>query len=383
MGVARYAIVGAGVAATPEDTYERILLQVTGADLLIGSSPVGSYSQPKRATASSKNTYSVTLREERHRRWETNDGAIAITCGYDHRPLLGRYRFEVAFAPVFEFTSKTPLSLEDWLSLWVEPLLQITSTAIGTPQELAWLTLYSERTSTRAAVFSSGIAQEPYQARDETRRMIEHPPLFTFRSPEIDLPALLSSWREIKSGDNPFFELYNAALFEPRLPQRARFLHLIQALEALHSYESRINDKQTQRRFAAKRESLLLRLEDLGLTREDTRFLKRSWSTRRRDSLDHRLRMLIRSLPDAIRRKTELPQSDPVAAMLRNRGARSLEEQLRVLRNDLSHGDQNYEEWELRPWVNVLETLCRSHVLRLLGFDPKAIALAIAPEIAA
>ena len=93
--------------------------------------------------------------------------------------------------------------------------------------------------------------------------------------------------------------------------------------------------------------------------------------------------MLIRSLPDAIRRKTELPQSDPVAAMLRNRGARSLEEQLRVLRNDLSHGDQNYEEWELRPWVNVLETLCRSHVLRLLGFDPKAIALAIAPEIAA
>ena len=134
MGVARYAIVGAGVAATPEDTYERILLQVTGADLLIGSSPVGSYSQPKRATASSKSTYSVTLSEERHRRWETDDGATAITCGYDHRPLLGRYRFEVAFAPVFEFTSKTPLSLEDWLSLLVEPLLQITSTAIGTPQ---------------------------------------------------------------------------------------------------------------------------------------------------------------------------------------------------------------------------------------------------------
>jgi hypothetical protein len=51
--------------------------------------------------------------------------------------------------------------------------------------------------------------------------------------------------------------------------------------------------------------------------------------------------------------------------------------QLRVLRNKLSHGDRNYPDHDLQPWVGVVETMCRAQLLGLLGFDSAEIETAL------
>ena len=49
---------------------------------------------------------------------------------------------------------------------------------------------------------------------------------------------------------------------------------------------------------------------------------------------------------------------------------------MRRVRNDLAHGNRNYDERDLRRWTDVLDAVCRGHVLRLLGCRESVIAAA-------
>ena len=95
------------------------------------------------------------------------------------------------------------------------------------------------------------------------------------------------------------------------------------------------------------------------------------------DSLDRRIGELVSALPDRVGETLAQPEMAGLAAELAARGATTLGDQLRVLRNDLSHGVRNYDNATLRPWVQTAETLCRGHALRLLGFEPQHIELAL------
>lgn len=252
------------------------------------------------------------------------------------------------------------------------------------PQRLAWLTVKvaaededPRSWSPAGALFGAGIEQVPYPAeyreewRDEKRR-----PLFTLRDLPVGLPALLRRWRAHEADENPFVELYRLVLFQTDMPARARFLYLVQALEALHARENRSNDERSQRRFEEKREALLADIQ-LAVKPTTFRFLKRNWSRSRPDSLDRRLTALIKALPARVRDAVEGADMGAIAADLRAGGVTSLPTQLRILRNHLSHGHRNYSERALRPWVRAVETICRGHLLRLLGFDSGAIESAL------
>lgn len=108
-----------------------------------------------------------------------------------------------------------------------------------TEKRASWLTVSTEPADASGkerqaypsgVVFGSGIEQVPYEAeyREEWRRA-EGIPLFTLATMPMSLPELLRRWLALNQADNPFIEL----------PARARFLYLIQALEALHSSTSR------------------------------------------------------------------------------------------------------------------------------------------------
>jgi len=91
------------------------------------------------------------------------------------------------------------------------------------------------------------------------------------------------------------------------------------------------------------------------------------------DSLDRRLRQLIQGLPVGVRGALGPPPGDAIAAELIGAGRTALAAQLGELRNTLSHGSRNHQDLELLPWVKVVETMCRAHALRLLGFDDASI----------
>ncbi len=67
-GVAQFAIVGLGVDRVPEDRYERLVLQVTGADRFFGVSPVQDVSWPAQSPRAEQR-YSVLLNPDARQRW--------------------------------------------------------------------------------------------------------------------------------------------------------------------------------------------------------------------------------------------------------------------------------------------------------------------------
>jgi hypothetical protein len=126
-GHARLAIVGLGVDRVPEDRYEGILLQVTGADQFFGVSPLKSVSWPRGRSRRDKQEYSAEMNPESRQRWRDRSERVAVTCLYERRFPLHHYRFEVAFAPVVHLAADGPLTIDQWITRWVQPLVDVVS----------------------------------------------------------------------------------------------------------------------------------------------------------------------------------------------------------------------------------------------------------------
>lgn len=392
IGSARHAVVGIGAADVRNDAYPRIRFQITDLDLLFGRAPIKSVSWPGEGTPRLHGRYAIEVNPDADHEWD-DDAGFTVSCTYDLQfSLTDAHAHHVVFAPVVAISSDAALTVDDWIDQWVMPLLRLAALATRRPQRIAWLTVNTRprghpanerRRDTSGTVFGSGIEQAPYEAeyREEWREP-ENRPLFTLATLPIPLPALIRRWRSLESAQNPFVELYSLALRHTDLPARARYLYLMQALEALHSFEHQEDDDAAQAAFASRRSEVLEVLERVELPPGTLRFVKDSWSKRRADSLDRRLAELMAQVPAAVRAMLSVPTDNVVLADAISDDVTALEGQLRKLRNDLSHGNRNYPDAVLRPWVAIAETLCRAHALRQLDFDDEAIATGIAPPAA-
>jgi hypothetical protein len=378
-GHGRYAVVGLGVADVPHDRYDRIRLQITGADLLFGIPPLKAIRWPTASSEHLEGEFVAVGNPDSTQRWE-DDSGMSVECHYSLQfSLTDPYRHQLIFAPIVDFRCSQAMTVDEWVSKWVMPLQHVASLATRGPQRLAWLTVHttlrdqqsaSHSRETAGVVFGGGIHQAPFEAeyREEWRDP-QHRPLFTLPDVPNGLLALLRRWLALESDRNPFVELYGLALSQHDLPARARFLYLLQALEALHGHENKVQDDRAQERFGYRRKEILAKLRGLSLDPANYRFLRDNWGKRRPDSLDRRLAALIQALPVSVAAGLFRPDMARLAAELSHERALTLPAQLRSLRNHLSHGGRNYDEGELAPWVRTAETICRAHVLRLLEFD--------------
>lgn len=371
-GYGHWAIVGLGIADVPDDRYAHVSFQVSETDLWLGAPPIEAVTWPKPGRTQTQ-TYSATVNRAAHRVWRDTRNGVTIDVGYLRTFSLDRYRFGLTFAPVFDIQSRRPLTLDEWQAEWISPLIDLASIATKRPQTLSWLTVHQgeDRERRSGTVFAWGIHQAPYAAHydDDWRIDPDRQPLFTLATLKRTPMNLVRTWRKLQAGDDTFVDLYRAALFQPDLPSRARFLHLIQALEARHSFANREADRITQTKFATRREETIAAISQTGLSSRQLKFLKDEWSKYKRDSLERRLRPLLNQLPTDVRTSLEAdPRLNPIRSRLRTEhNAHTTEAQLRVLRNQLSHGDRNYPDYELEPWVALVETVCQSQLLTLLG----------------
>jgi ApeA N-terminal domain 1 len=392
LGVARHAIVGMGVADVPNDAYPRLRFQITELDLLFGCAPIKSVSWPEAGTPHLHGQYTIEVNSDADFEWE-DAASITLSCSYDLQVSLGTFHaHRVVFAPVVAISTDSSLTVDEWIAQWVMPLLRLAALATRRPQRLSWLTVNTrshdpsvkeEHHDVIGTVFGSGIEQAPYEAeyREEWREF-ENRPLFTLASLPMPLPSLIRRWRSLESAQNPFIELYTLALRHTDLPARARYLYLMQALEALHSFDHREDDEKDRRAYAARRTAALETLNRFDLPSGTLPFIKDSWSKRPADLLDRRFADLIAHVPDAVRHLLTVPADNEVLSDAVAGDVTALQGQLRKLRNDLSHGNRNYDAAVLRPWVDIAEQLCRAHALRLLDFDDEAITAGMAPPAA-
>jgi hypothetical protein len=152
---------------------------------------------------------------------------------------------------------------------------------------------------------------------------------------------------------------------------------LIQALEGLYGYEKRFAAQQAE--FTPQRESVLSRCKH-ALEVVDFRFIKRYLPKRRPQGLDGVLREMLRALPTDL--ESELASSDLVSSVPLDpsAGVNTALDVIRVVRNDLSHGNRTYDRHALGAAADILERVVRGHLLRLLEVSESAINRVLRPR---
>jgi hypothetical protein len=378
-GLGRFALVGLAIRDVDGQRYSRARLQVTGLPMLMDQAPLSEIRMPQDVTSWEGKEFSIKATDSPSLEWST-DG-LTISCGYDSQLSgMDAYRFQMVFAPVIDLASDNPLAISEWIEQWVIPLYQLVSFATKKAQKMSWVTFVQDtevgdpQSRRRAQLFGSGIEQDPYLAERPELWDKDKQPVFTFQSlGEMGLPNTIRRWHELLVEGAAFLDLFSAVLFTPDLPERAKYLYLVQALETLHASEHADRDAAAQTEYQQQRDDLLSRVK-ARIDPGDLRLLRRKWSKRRPESLTYRLDELFKGVGSEVREVLAELASSGTGSRLREAGAISETDMLRVLRNELSHGVAVYSGSDLRGWVQLLERIARVHLARLLGLsNPDAV----------
>jgi hypothetical protein len=258
----------------------------------------------------------------------------------------------------------------------IDPLRKILSIATGKPQELSYLHVELEGHEGTYQVVGTGITQAPFAS--STAAMRAHNSAVRALPDGLSLLDLVTQWSRYTAEHHPLVETYGAMLHAPDQHPRSRCLLLIQALEGLYGYENKAADRERQAQHTATRTQALAQAKE-ALDAETFKFVKKHLPKSRPTSLDTALDALMADLPHNI--MDRLSTTELVRNLLAtNITASSTAGALRVVRNDLAHGNRGYEPHHLQEVVRLLEFIVRGHALRILGCPQAVINRVFATE---
>jgi hypothetical protein len=278
---------------------------------------------------------------------------------------------------IYEEPLKTAIPLAEFYRMWVRPLHGLLSASTGRNEDITYLSCSpilegdnrppDER---QFRVFLRTVAQNPYASDNDLSDKYASAIRLSEGESLLDL---LRGWQQLQREQNPILSTYDAYSLGPEQMPRARFLLLIQALEGLCGFENRLASQLP--RFLQKRELVLGKCKE-HLTDNEYLWLDRML---RKDpfTLDSALSKMLKALP--LKLQPELTKCDLVKSVRsENKGIDAIGA-LRLVRNDLSHGNRTYPEGELHDAVGILQRAVRGHLLRLLGASEAAQERAVQP----
>jgi ApeA N-terminal domain 1 len=336
--------------------------QLTGLDAVLGSAPISHVVTPGLSPNNPKNQWSAYLNLEATGEWEVE--GITLSVGYDGRMrAMDGYEFKIEFSPVATLNLSQAMSLRAIFDDFIEPLRRIASIAIGGPQELAHVAVELKGHRGEYQVFGTGITQSPFKS--SSRKLRTARSALRAMPDNTSLLEIILKWRQCASEHHPLIETYGAMLHAGDQHPRSRFLLLIQALEGLYGYETKEKYNERKSAHIAKREKVIEQGKN-HLDEESIKFLKRFLLKNPPTSLESTLRAMVSGLPGNIMDRlaaTSLVReamSDPAAPT-------TPADALRVVRNNLAHGNRGYDVQMLDEAVRILEFIVRAHSLRILG----------------
>ncbi len=324
--------------------------------------------------------FSATIDKSSLQTWRDDDAEVSLYYQLS-ADLSGWYSFGLAFSPVVSVELTTPIPLVEFLMQWAWPMRELIAAATGKRVDISYLTCSpvmdgDDRPHSRrqCQVFNASIAQTPYTSTRSLRD--KYVSDIRLASDDQSLLELLRRWQALQAEENPILNTYDITAVGRNQHPRARYLLLLQALEGLCGHEKRFEGQQST--FGAERESVMTRCQEV-LDGAALRFVKKYLAKRRPVGLDSVLREMLRALPvDVEPRLAEgaLVQSvrsdDPSIT--------STLDALRVVRNNLSHGNKTYDRRELSDAADTLERVVRAHLLRLLGTSDAILTRVLTPE---
>ncbi|CAL9484165.1 HEPN domain-containing protein [Streptomyces sp. enrichment culture] len=381
---ARYALVG-NRADSDASQIDRLKIQVSGIDSLFGKAPIKGHSMPISEKTVEVGIWSVEQDPESAQVWE-DDGA-KMTASFDSSiTAADPYYFRMCHSPAVLIDIKEPIDFYMAIREWVEPLTDLAALALGRPQRITYLAAGRRNGEearvgwTKYQVYGAGIHQDPYNSSlkgvAENRSAIK----WNAGSGEISPLKALRRWQELNSSHHPLVETYGSFLNVRAQHPRASYLLLLQALEGLHGYENREIERERGQRHRDRKSNVLQTLKScLSLSPGDLKFLKGAISNNPPKGLDSRLRESFSQIPvDIIQ---ELNKTDLIkAAMTDSRNPHDAADALRIIRNDLAHGNKGYPVEDLATVARILEQVTRAHFLRILGYPESVQVRAVISE---
>ncbi|MEU0948496.1 HEPN domain-containing protein [Streptomyces canus] len=357
---ARCALVGDDFLE--EASFDRAKVQISNIDSAFGVSPIKGQKVPNLDDP--YGSWSVEQNPESTQKWSDDD--VSMTASYDASITAGDpYYFQMRYSPAVLIDVANPLTLDEFNSTWIHPLLNIAALSMNAPQRVTYLAVgmraagIGEQGWRKFQVYGTGITQEPFNSSYSGIR--QNRSALNWKSDDISPLALLRRWQELNEGHHPLIETYGSFLNVRAQHPRARFLLLLQALEGLHGYENKEKEKERAERHLEKRGNILDSLGGcMALAKKEMKFLKDMLPKRPPTSLDSRLRDCFNAVPGkTLERLMEVEvikgfEEDPANA-------------LRIMRNDLAHGNRGYPIEDLDSVARIVERATRAHFMRILG----------------
>lgn len=342
----------------------RARFQIAALDAVLGTAPIHKVANPGIPGAP-KDQWTAHTNPDAVDEWSAGDATLRV--GYDGRMRsMDAYEFGLRFSPVATLELTDGATLREVVDDYVEPLRRIIAIATGRSRDLTYLAVQLEGEKGWFQVFGSAITQQPFESTSEEVR--DASTAIQAHGDEVSLLDLIIRWRQLESEHHPLVETYGSMLHAVDQHPRSRFLLLIQALEGLHGAETREEYDERAARHTERRTAALEKLEGLAdeyLPVEHRRFIKRNLNRKPWSGLDGALVAMAEALP--VNGMDALTSTALVEGLCASGRATSTSDALRLVRNDLAHGNRGYEFDELDEVVAVLERIVRGHALRLLG----------------
>lgn len=362
-------VIEASEQPVPRVTSARI--QITALDAVLGTAPIHEVANPAIPGAP-KDQWTAHTNPDAAVEWASEGAELRV--GYNGRArAMDAYEFGLRFSPVATLELKEAVTLRELVDDYVEPLRRIIAIATGRPRDLTYIAVKLDGEEGWFQVFGSAITQQPFESSSKALRGT--PSAVRSHEDNLSLLDLITQWRQLESEHHPLVETYGSMLHAADQHPRSRFLLLIQALEGMHGAETRDQynekvSKHTERRDAALEKLKGLPDEDLPV--EHRRFIRDNLQKWPQRSLDTALVAMAKALP--INGMDALANTDLVKGLCASGRAKSTQEALRLVRNDLAHGNRGYPADALYEAVVVLERIVRGHALRLLKCPDLVIA---------
>ena len=349
-------------------------IQIAALDAVCGTAPITEVANPA-VPGAPKGQWTAHTNPEADIEWTSGNEMLRVSYRGRARA-MDAFEFGLRFSPVATLMLADGVTLRELIDRYVEPLRAVIAIATGQARDLTYLTVELDGERGWFQVFGSAITQEPYESSSNVIRNVST--AVRAHTDELSLLDLITRWRALESDHHPLVETYGSMLHAVDQHPRSRFLLLIQALEGMHGAETRDEYDERVAKHTEHRTSVLEKLRATanvdeptepsptgGLAADDHKFIEKFLMKRPMSSLDGALVAMAKALP--INGMDTLKSTGLVQGLRASGRAKSTPEALRLVRNDLAHGNRGYPADELHEAVEVLERIVRGHALRLLG----------------
>lgn len=375
--------------AEPEETitFTRARFQVGALDAIIGTTPIGEKTSPRKQADDGTWTWSAKTNPTTPITWAGSQDELkgvyaAKVNTFDF------YNVSIRFAPVLDVTT-TPLTLFDLFQRYVEPVRAIASIATGKSQPITHVMLSRTGEPTHMAlpkgrntdsgldvdkpgmvtlmpawqIYGTGLRQDPYQSDSETVR--NHKSVLFCGEDGVDLLELIHAWWKLTDEHHPLIETYAGMLHAQEDHPRSRFLLLIQSLEGMYGHEMQTDFEKKKQTHQQRHAETLERIREQ-VDPGDFRFIKNSLAKEPFRNLETALRWSFNVGTPALSIEDRLARTTLVSVVTLEEASSTLDA-LRRVRNGLAHGTRGFDAEELDEVNGVLDRVVRAHALRLLG----------------